>query len=84
VGIFKKGKEDRTPNEHPQRGSSRRNFLKSAATVGAGAAVGAPAVAGALEFDFETFMQKNFRELSDQELQGVLERLELKYSKKYG
>ena len=46
--------------------------------------MGVPAVASALEFDFETFMQKNFRELSDQELQGVLERLELKYSKKYG
>jgi len=70
--------------ERPQRGKSRRDFLKSAATVGAGAAVGAPAVASAIEFDFETFMQKNFRELSDEELQGVLKRLERKYSEKYG
>ncbi len=68
----------------PQKGSSRREFLKTAATVGAGTAVGAPAVASAMDFDFETFMQKNFRELSDEELQGVLERLERKYSDKYG
>ena len=78
MGIFKKDKEDRMAKERPQRGSSRRDFLKSAATVGAGAAVGAPAVARAIEIDFETFMQKNFRELSVEEQQGVLERLERK------
>ncbi|MBW2295104.1 MAG: 4Fe-4S dicluster domain-containing protein [Deltaproteobacteria bacterium] len=64
-------------------GSSRRNFLKSAATVGVGAAVGAPA-ASALGFDFESFLQKNFRELSEDELQAVLDRLERKYTEKYG
>jgi Fe-S-cluster-containing dehydrogenase component len=84
VGLFKKSKEDHMKQERPLPDSSRRQFLKTAATVGAGAAVGAPAVANALEFDFETFMQKNFRELSDDELQQVLERLERKYTQKYG
>ena len=84
VGMSKKEKEARMTKDRPQRGSSRRNFLKSAATVGAGTVAGAPAVSSALEFDIETFLQKNFRELSDQELQGVLERLEHKYTKKYG
>jgi len=65
-------------------GSSRRNFLKSAATVGVGAAVGAPTAASALGFDFESFLQKNFRELSEDELQAVLDRLERKYTEKYG
>ncbi|HXV36611.1 MAG TPA: 4Fe-4S dicluster domain-containing protein [Myxococcota bacterium] len=52
--------------------------------MSAGAAIGAPAVASALEFDFEAFLQKNFRELSDAELKDVLARLERKYSEKYG
>jgi molybdopterin-containing oxidoreductase family iron-sulfur binding subunit len=84
VGLFKKSKEDRMTQGRPQQGSSRRQFLKTAATVGAGAAVGAPAVASAIDFDFDTFMQKNFRELSDDEVKSVIERLESKYTKKYG
>jgi ferredoxin len=84
VGLFKKNNKDRVKPKSPQNGSSRRQFLKTAATVSAGTAVGAPAVSSAIEFDFETFMQKNFRELSDDELQAVLERLERKYTKKYG
>jgi Fe-S-cluster-containing dehydrogenase component len=84
VGIFRRNKEARAPKDGTPKGSSRRDFLKTAATVGAGTAVGAPAVASAMDFDFETFMQKNFRELSDEELQGVLDRLERKYSDKYG
>jgi len=84
VGIFSRNKERQAPKGSASTGSSRREFLKTAATVGAGTAVGAPAVASAMEFDFETFMQKNFRELSDQELRGVIERLERKYTEKYG
>jgi len=84
VGIFRRNKEARAPKDGAPKESSRRDFLKTAATVGAGAAVGAPAIASAMDFDFETFMQKNFRELSDEELQGVIERLERKYSDKYG
>jgi molybdopterin-containing oxidoreductase family iron-sulfur binding subunit len=66
-----------------QRGASRREFLK-AATVGLGAAAGAPGAAQALEFDIEAFLQKNFRELDDDELAGVLDRLERKYTREYG
>jgi molybdopterin-containing oxidoreductase family iron-sulfur binding subunit len=69
--------------ERDTRGASRREFLK-AATVGLGAAVGAPGAAQALEFDVEAFLQKNFRELGDEDLAGLLERLEKKYTKKYG
>jgi molybdopterin-containing oxidoreductase family iron-sulfur binding subunit len=65
-------------------GNSRRDFLKSVATVGVGAAVGAPAAASAMDFDIESFLQKNFRELSEEDLKGVLARLERNYSEKYG
>ena len=63
---------------------TRRDFLRTTATVAAGAAVGAPSVASALDFDLESFLQKNFRELSGEELADLLERLERKYSKRYG
>jgi Fe-S-cluster-containing dehydrogenase component len=63
------------------RGASRREFLKTAAT-GVAAVAGVPGAAAA--FDIEAFFQKNFRELSDDGLRRVLERLEQKYSKKYG
>ncbi len=66
-----------------ESGSTRRDFLKKATTVSAGALVGAPAVANALDFDMETFLQQNFRELSDDDLKELVERLETKYSKKY-
>jgi len=65
------------------RGASRREFLKTAA-VGAAAVAGAPGAAQAFEFDIEEFLQKNFRELTDDEIDGVLERLSAKYSSRYG
>ncbi|MBW2446691.1 MAG: 4Fe-4S dicluster domain-containing protein [Deltaproteobacteria bacterium] len=65
-------------------GSSRRDFIKTAATVGAGAIVAAPAVASGFDFDLESFFQKNFRELSEEELDALVKRLSRKYSKKYG
>ena len=84
MGTPENGK-GKPANEAPARPlSSRRDFIKSAATVGAGALVGAPAVASALDFDLEAFFQKNFRELSEEELDALLKRLERKYSKKYG
>jgi Fe-S-cluster-containing dehydrogenase component len=52
--------------------------------VGSGALAAAPSAAGALDFDVDTFLQKNFRELSDEELQDVLQRLSSKYTKEYG
>lgn len=63
------------------RGATRREFLTTAA-VGIGAAVGLPAAAEA--FDFEAFLQKNFRELSEEEITRVIERLSKKYTKQYG
>lgn len=66
--------------------TTRRGFLKGAATVGAGAAAAATASAASdvLGFDIETFLQKNFRELSDEQLENVLQRMERKYSAQYG
>ncbi len=63
---------------------ARRSFLKTAGTLGAGAVTGAPAVASALEFDLETFFQKNFRELSDDDLAALVDRLSTKYTRQYG
>jgi Fe-S-cluster-containing dehydrogenase component len=68
-------------DEREERGASRREFLKTAAT-GAAAVVGAPGAAEA--FDFESFLQKNFRQMSDDEIDEVVDRLSRKYSKKYG
>jgi len=67
----------------PQRsgGASRRQFLKVAA-AGAGAVVGAPIAASG--FDFEAFLQSNFREMSEAEIERVRKRLEKRYSEKYG
>ena len=65
------------------RGASRREFLKTAA-VGVGAVAGAPGAARALEFDIESFLQKNFRMLSEAEILEVIERLSRKYSKQFG
>jgi molybdopterin-containing oxidoreductase family iron-sulfur binding subunit len=65
------------------RGASRREFL-GATAAGLGALAGAPGASQALEFDLEAFFQKNFRELDDEELAAVLERLQRKYSQRYG
>jgi Fe-S-cluster-containing dehydrogenase component len=72
------------PNGPKRPGGSRRDFLRSAVTIGAGVAVGAPAAGSAMDFDFESFFQQNFRELSNEDLQALLDRLERKYSEKYG
>jgi len=62
----------------------RRSFLKAAGTIGAGAVAGAPAVATALDFDLDTFFQKNFRELSEEDIDQILDRLSKKYTRQYG
>jgi len=74
-----KGRDE--PKRREVRGASRREFLKAAA-VGAAAVAGAPGAAAA--FDIEAFFQKNFRELSDEEIDAVLRRLSEKYSRQYG
>ena len=74
------------PTDKPSdetRGASRREFLKTSA-VAVGALAGAPGAAQALEFDLESFFQKNFRELSDDELGEVVARLSRKYSAQFG
>ena len=67
--------------ERETRGASRREFLK-ATGAGIGALAGVPGTAQA--FDFESFFQKHFRELSQEDLDALLVRLERKYSKEYG
>ena len=63
------------------RSTSRRNFMK-AAGVGMGAVIGLPRDANA--FDLEAYFQDHFTELSPEEIERTVERLERKYSKKYG
>ncbi len=65
----------------PCASRSRRTFLK-AAGAGIAAASGVPGAAKAI--DFEELFQKHFRELSPEELERVIQRLEKKYSKHYG
>jgi len=67
--------------ERRGRATSRRQFLK-AAGAGLGALAGVPGAARA--FEIESFFQKHFRELTQEELDGLLRRLEKKYSKRYG
>ena len=59
---------------------SRRGFIKLLSTVTAGAIV-MPDPAEA--FDLDAFLQKHFRELSDEDKQKVLGRLETEYREKY-
>jgi Fe-S-cluster-containing hydrogenase component 2 len=63
------------------RSASRRQFLKTAG-AGLGALVGAPGAAQA--FDFEALLQRHFREISREDLDRVLQRLERKYTEKFG
>jgi molybdopterin-containing oxidoreductase family iron-sulfur binding subunit len=67
--------------ERRVRSASRRQFLK-AAGAGVSALAGVPGAAKA--FDLEEFFQAHFRELSPEEIEGVIQRLERKYSQKYG
>jgi molybdopterin-containing oxidoreductase family iron-sulfur binding subunit len=63
------------------RSTSRRQFLK-AAGAGVGVLAGMPGAAKA--FDLEEFFQAHFLELSPEELEDVIRRLERKYSQEYG
>jgi molybdopterin-containing oxidoreductase family iron-sulfur binding subunit len=76
----KKTQVKQTEKQHV-RSTSRRNFMK-AAGVGAGALIGLPRDADA--FDLEAYFQDHFTELSPEEIERTIERLERKYSKKYG
>jgi Fe-S-cluster-containing dehydrogenase component len=70
------------PNrERKVRSTSRRQFLK-AAGAGVGALAGVPGAAKA--FDLAEYFQAHFRELSPEEIEAVIRRLERKYSEKYG
>ena len=63
------------------RSASRRQFLKAAA-AGAGALAGVPGAAEA--FDITAWLQQHFRELSQEDLNAVIRRLEQNYAEKYG
>jgi len=64
-----------------ERHTSRRQFLKNAAT-GLGVMAAAPMAVEA--FDFEAFFQKHFRQLSPEEIAALVERLERDYTSRYG
>ena len=67
------------PNsERKARSTSRRQFLKA---TGAGVSVLAGVPGAAKAFDLEAYFQAHFRELSPEELEGVIRRLERKYSR---
>jgi molybdopterin-containing oxidoreductase family iron-sulfur binding subunit len=66
------------PGESPRAALNRRQFLRSAA--GGVAAMATLASCGNLEELFRA----HFHELSKEELQGILARLERKYERKYG
>jgi molybdopterin-containing oxidoreductase family iron-sulfur binding subunit len=68
-------------SERGTRSTSRRQFLK-AAGIGVGAVAGVPGAAKA--FDLEAYFQAHFRELSPEELQDVISRLERKHTEQYG
>jgi molybdopterin-containing oxidoreductase family iron-sulfur binding subunit len=67
--------------ERRVRSASRRQFLK-AAGAGVSALAGVPRAAKA--FDLEEYFQAHFRELSPEEIERVIRRMERKYSQKYG
>jgi ferredoxin len=71
--------------ERATRGGSRRQFLK-ATGAGLGALAGVPAAARAFDLDsfLETWLQKHFLELSQEELDRLLARLERKYTEEFG
>jgi molybdopterin-containing oxidoreductase family iron-sulfur binding subunit len=64
------------------RGASRRRFLRGAAAAGAGALAAGPA--SALSFDLESFFQKHFREMSEDDIEALKTRLEEKYASRFG
>ena len=65
--------------EEKKSGLTRKNFLKTAAAAGFMAATGCSS-----DITLQEFFQKNFKTLTDQEKKEIVERLEEKYSKKYG
>jgi molybdopterin-containing oxidoreductase family iron-sulfur binding subunit len=72
---------ERSDRELRQRRSSRREFLKATA-AGVSALAAAPLEVQA--FDFESFFQKHFRQLSEQDVDELLGRLEQRYAAEYG
>lgn len=63
----------------------RRKFLKTVAVAAAAALAPLTKASSAVkDFDFDDFVQKNFREMTPQEVEKMLKRLEKKYKEKYG
>ena len=72
------GRSDRDLRE---RRATRREFLRTTAASVAAAAAAPQAIQA---FDLESFFQKHFRQLSEQEIGELLERLEKRYGEQYG
>ena len=68
-------------SEVPVRVASRREFL-TRSVAGLGALAGVPGAAKA--FDIDALLQANFRQMSEEDLDALLRRLERKYEEKYG
>ena len=66
------------PGESPKATASRRQFLRSAVGV---AAAGLMASCG--KIDMEDFLRKQFREMTPEDKQRLIARLERKYSEKF-
>ncbi len=67
------------PEEAGTGSSSRRRFLATA-----GVAAVAAALAGCKNLSLEEFVQRNFREVSKDELKTIIARLEKEYAAKFG
>ena len=72
------GRSDRDLRE---RRSTRRDFLRTTAASVAAAAAAPQAVQA---FDLESFFQKHFRQLEQEEIDDLLLRLEQRYAAEYG
>lgn len=87
--VSKKDKKNKATGVKETASKSRRDFLKKAGTVGAGAFVGAAALlTGSDEAEASStwaeWFQRNYRLMTDEEKREAVERLELRYTEEYG
>ena len=74
--------KDRNKNQHPHRSIDRRDFMKWMA-VGAASISSLSGLSSCNSDKMESFFQDHFKELDENELSEVLERLERQYKETY-